>query len=416
MSEQLEELKEQEYISASQINSYLNCASRYAHERMMRGQKIISKATMATLGDAIHTCIAELSKIAMKDFQGRCYLFQEEDVINHWKKTIARYPALVDNDNIKRGAAQLRYWLKQEIYREAVVLECEKSELIYLPNGLAINVIIDRVEKNKFCEGDQVQLIDWKTGFLKDDYTRQMTLYKIAGCLLWKEAKGNFLVTVVHLENEYCEHYNITKEDLQEYYDFILIVKQAISNFIQKINEFIKDGDLAGLNAFLDAHCNVNKYCYSCSRANACRPYVLRVQGLAPFLPKDEEGNVTLEGMINKYEHIKAIQKGMDETLKALDEVIMDEMVKAGMKPLKLSDGRWLSTTTRSFEKIDPKVVIPILIKNGCESILSVPTARLKEIVDALPEGDRQAIRDKGINKVKSAPYWRVTKSEPKGK
>ncbi len=409
-----------DYISASQIKGF-ECPTRWADSLI--NPSFYSNTGPTAFGDAIHVTIEQLSYLAVEKYDRFTGKLTDDEVFGTWKNILTKYPALVSLENFQRGIRQLTFWISEERKRNARIFVdfngvpgIEMNFYCYLPNGVMVRGIIDRIEENDYTDSDTLELIDWKTGFLKDDHSKQMTLYKIAGNQNIDKSK-KIKTRVCELEREYIENYIITSKDVEEYNNFVLILKQTIDNYAENIKHYIESGQIKELYEFLFRFANFNKWCYTCRLSSVCKTYISKIYGYIPGL-ENTDGMTDLEvveSLVAQHEHLKMIEKSVNKMAKNIDSRLIDYLSKNEGQEVELSDDYKLVLTNRTRRDVDGSIAIPIMIESKLSHLLSVSVSAYQEALREIPE-DKLKVFESSISTIKGNDNWKFVKTSKKSK
>lgn len=403
--ELLLEFVPREHISAFQINLFTQCPSRYyetykEHSRLGSG----TKNSAAEFGDVIHQTIDRVSKdTCMIDWKdARVYEhFKYEDVVKIFTETLINYPHLCSEYFLERGKDQLLYWYNAEVEREARIfctIEFCGSEVpfkLFLPNGVLVMGFIDRVEENKYTKKDEAALVDWKTGYLEEDYSDNMLIYEQAMLFLFEDMR--FKCVVHQLQNEHIVRYVFTDEDRHRFNERIVTIREAIIKFAETIQRVLTSGKDEELDAFLTNNAKVNKWCYTCSRRNKCVSYIRTILfGVAGM-----EGVTDPKLLLDFREQIEVVKKNCDKQVDQIDAILLDFIMqhKDEHNIADVGDGRQLTYEYSSRRFVDASIIVPILIKHGFQARLSIGVTELDKIIKEMkvkqvPAQDLEAIEN----------------------
>lgn len=407
------DLEPREHISPFQVNLFTDCPARY-FETYRFHTRTGGKSVPLEFGDLIHNVIEQCSVIALAVDdplkQGRVYeVMSESQVLATLDDSIVEYPQLVTPNNITRAREQIKYWYKKEAEREAKVItintghgEIKGIEVgfeKYLPNGVLIKGFIDRLEINKFTKRDEVAVIDWKTGFLADDYTYNMMIYVIA-CSGFDPDK-RFTPWIYQLENEYFKRYNFEQQDFALFFDFIERVKLAILRFAQKIKSI---NDPEELEVFLNNNASLNKWCYTCRRKHKCIPYVTNIlSGVPGISTVDRDPNLLVDYM----DQLKLVEKSAKKEVGLVENILIDmianrreellqseeEVSEDELKTLPLEDGRHIEMTRSKRRAIRLEDAIPKLIELKKTDKLSINLGDFETVIEQAPGNEQDVLR-----------------------
>lgn len=421
-----------DYISASQIKGF-NCPTRWADSLLNPSINLSSGPT--AFGDAIHVTIEKLSHLAIEKYDRYTGMIPDSVISDYWRDMISLYPSLVSGPWYDRGKRQLAFWIKEERNREARIYispdevpGIEINFYCYLKNGVMVRGIIDRIETNKYTKENELDLVDWKTGFLKDDHTGAMTLYKIAGNQVI--AKDKIIKTkILELEREYFQYYTITKEDIENYNDHIILIRQTIENFVLNIQRFLDSKNWEGLYDFLFQHANVNKWCYTCRLSSVCKTYINKIYGFVPALSETED--LTREDEIKflteQEEHLKMIGKSIDKMKDNIDSKLIDILSRNEGESIEIDDISRLELISSSRTHIMESIALPIIIKRNLLNILKIGVKGFAESIVQLEKDSGNCKEDekndlnRDIELLKASEYkvkgndsWKLIKNKPK--
>lgn len=403
-----------EHISPFQINLFNDCPSRY-YETYKEHTRFISltKTAPTEFGDVIHKVTEKASLLSLenedKSKNGRVYLcFSYSEIVSIFEDMLADFPKLCSSYYLERGKKQLLYWFNNEASREAKVEYIningtpvpgvEVGFERFLPNGILVKGFIDRVESNKYTKQNELMIVDWKTGYLAEDYSYNMMLYVIA-CSGFDKTK-TYIPCIFQLENEYYKKYNFDKEEYESFYEFIVLVKESINRFADRVNELAKISNEA-LEEYLNDSAKINKWCYTCTRSNRCVKYISNIILGIPGISEDSRDPLTI---VSYKEHLDITKKSIEKELDKIDAILLDEVLKHKKSldkkekiteedlKLYIDDKRYLYIDRSKRRSADLSVVVPILIKNELVSKLSITLGELDKIIPKLSGEDQDAI------------------------
>lgn len=417
-----------DYVSASQLKGF-KCPTRWA-DNILNPSTNSNNAPIA-FGDMMHVVFEKISNLAVSKYN--CYTgkIPFEVVEEVFENTITLYPILLDPTWITRGKKQLKFWHEQEQSREARIFICddgkpgvELSFYCYLKSGVVVRGIVDRIETNKYTKDDEVDFVDWKTGFLKDDHTLAMTLYKIAGQQVL--TKNKIVKTkIVELEREYFEYYNITQSNIDEYNEFIVLTKQTMENFSSAILTIIDKKDWDGLYNFLFDHAVFNKWCYTCRLSSVCKVYINNIYGYVPGLANTDEMSKeeTISYLVDQVEHLKLVAKSIKKMLDSIDARILNELSINAFQPISIDEDKKVELTQSSRRHIMESISIPILLKRQYIDLLTIGMANydtvmaeLSEQLESCPEDKKEELQrdidllNASVHVVKGKDSWKLSK------
>jgi hypothetical protein len=412
--ELLIELEPREHISPFQVNLFTDCAARY-YETYRQHTSVGGKSVPLEFGDLIHLVIERASKLSFinitdEDKRGRVYeCLSEGDVLKILDDFIINYPKLVTPGNLSRARYQLSYWYKLEQQREAKIcmIDTGKGKIEgveigfekYLPNGVLIKGFVDRIETNRYTRSNEAVVIDWKTGFLSDDYSYNMMIYVIACSGFDPQIK--FIPYIYQLENEYFKKYAFSQEDYKLFFDFIERIKLAIIGFAQKIKSFKDEKEL---EAFLNSNAKLNKWCYTCRRKHKCIPYVTNIlSGIPGISSVDRDPNLLVEYM----DQLKLVEKTAKKEIGQVENILVDIIASRrqslvdssethndeDLNKIELEDGRFIELTRSKRRSLEMSRVISRLIELKQTDKLSITLSDFDMIVETLPGYEQDELR-----------------------
>lgn len=395
-----------EHLSASQVSSFERCPASFIYSLLVKQNNKDGNPFLA-FGDAIHLAIEKLSDLALEKLDGKTYLLTEIDVKKVWHEILAKYPQLVSQSVIERGDKQLSYWHRSEIQREAKVVGSEIAFDLYLPSGVKLVGFIDRVEENKYTDSESLDLWDWKTGWLKEDYSTAMAIYRIAGYFLYPDKKVT--PKVMQLQHNYVDPYSFSLSEIEEFYEYLEIVRNAINNIVDQLNHIIAT-DPGTIRKFIDSVARINRYCHYCNRAqdHACLPWK---KNLYAFSHNRETNIENVSEIVDRYELLETVKKGIEVEMQKMDVYVENLLYGNDLKGVALPDGRWLNPFVTTRTKIQADKIVPILIRNGKWDALTTGVKAVKTAMCTLPEETQEQINPL-ISEVRGNISWRIGKKQ----
>jgi len=230
-------------LSPSKVNTYLQCPFKYRCEVDTDVRKKYRKDTVYTIfGNLIHACLNDLYKRTKKEdrsFQKLKDLFKEKfikDFENHKK-------IFKTKDNIilyvKKSQEMFKNFIGSELF-DAEPISTEEYPKCIINNELELGGKFDRID----LVGNEIRLIDYKTGRLKEDAIDkfQLNLYE----LLLNKCRPNNPVKeklLYYLEENKIIKYPSMEDKVVETEERLLAIADAISKdkeFIPKPNNMCR--------------------------------------------------------------------------------------------------------------------------------------------------------------------------------
>ena len=230
-------------LSPSKVNTYLQCPFKYKCEVDIDIRKKYRKDTVYTVfGNLIHACLNDLYKRTKKEnrgFQKLKDLFKEKfikDFENHKK-------IFKTKDNIilyvKKSQEMFKNFIGSELFN-AEPISTEEYPKCIINNELELGGKFDRID----LVDNEIRLIDYKTGKLKEDAIDkfQLNLYELLlnKCRPSNPVKEKLLY---YLEENKIIKYPSRKDKIVETEEKLLTIADAINKdkeFIPKPNNMCR--------------------------------------------------------------------------------------------------------------------------------------------------------------------------------
>jgi len=400
-----------EHISASQINLYIECPSRYfyTYQEHLR-ISALGVGLPAEFGNFQHSLFETIGRDAVRIADGRIYeAFTLDEVLSRFEKTLVNHPKLCDQSFITRGRKQIKWWYGQEEAREAQIATMLNGQPAieahferYLPNGVLIKGFIDRAEHNKFTGPKRICLIDWKTGYMVGEYAAQMKIYNIAAYSLFPD--GTEISTYMYqTENEFFKPYYFTIVEIEEFYEFIGILKLSMMKFADDITIGIgKSQDTETekqqqLQQFLDSNAKVNKFCYTCQGKHRCLAFIkAMITGVPGVSLKHEDSDIDVLAQYKK--QVNMVCKLAEKEGAKVDNILQALVLKngedfEGQKRIILEDGEnEVAITRRDSTYVDKTTAVKIAVAHGMFDTLSMSVSAAKGMLEKLEGKDHDML------------------------
>ncbi len=401
-----------EHISASQVNLFLECPARYfyAYQEHLRISSL-GVGLPAEFGNFMHSLIEMVSRDAVLMADGKVYeAFTLDDILKRFEIMLTNYPKLCSQDFIVRGRKQLKWWYEQEEAREAQIATMVNGQPAieahferYLPNGVLIKGFIDRAEHNKFTGPNRICLIDWKTGFMVGDYAAQMKIYNIASYSLFPEGT-EFSTYMYQTENEFFKPYDFTIAEIEEFYEFIGILKMSMIKFadditigIQARQDVEDEEKQQQLQQFLDGNAKVNKFCYTCQGKHKCIAFIkTMITGVPGVELEHEKSDVNVLAQYKK--QVDIVRKLAEKEVAKVDNILQAIILKngedfEGQKRIKLDDGEnEVAITRRGSTYVDKITAVKIAVSHGMTDTLSMSVSAARGMLEKLEGEDHDML------------------------
>lgn len=363
------------FLSKSAIDLFKQCSQKYQWHYIERltGVQSLEERQAAVFGQVVHAALEDYFKsgktLNLKELYRQHFATAEvvdQNLFEIGEKMIIDYADAYDNGN--------------------KIIGLEQEFQLYLPNGVPIKGVIDRIDE---ISPDEIEIIDYKTGRsmpLTQDQLQtdlQLGMYNLAAKILFPQYKR------VKLTLSYLYYGQISVYRTDEELDILLNYLQAMHTKIMALYE-----------KKIEPKTNITPLCHYCQFKSKCSAFRDTIS-TEVSADKLEESIATLvntkEGMVvdmEKLDKFREFVKNKISVLKKVEEGI-DSIIKEEAK--KTGDGRSVQIGETTFQvsntKIttyDPNVVAKVLLEKGID--LSKGLKVNKKDVDTLLKGDKAAM------------------------
>ena len=297
-------------LSASRINTFLQCKYRYWLTYVERAPKLENPAFK--LGLACHSALEYAGKLWME--QGLSFFTEEqkEDILSYYtkqtvKEGIQEYESVVEGKNLVATRID-NFALGRKILGLEITFGFDKTQEIKTTTGVPLIGAIDKIVE---VDPDTIIVIDYKTlntvptsDKLRNDV--QLSMYNLVASQLFPDYKRIILGLDMLRKGEIIYTYR-TKEELDFFEEYLLELYKAMRTFKEK-----------------DVKPTVNNLCGWCDYRNVCEDYMAACkQKNFEFLHID---SLSDEELVKEWESVKKAKKILEKRERELTSVILDKI------------------------------------------------------------------------------------------
>lgn len=381
-------------LSATRINTFLNCKQKYWFSYVEHLPKVANPAFK--LGTTCHEAL-EFAGIIWKEKNE----FSKTDI----KKIMDEYDAVSIREGItemtihKEGKDLVRKRLNNFIAGKKIIdLEFKfgfgrETKDVTTDDGIPLIGAIDKVEE---IDQDTLLIVDYKTSKtvptsdqIKEDL--QLSIYDLVAHKIWPQYK-RIILSLDFLKSDILYTYR-TEEEREEFSDYLTQVYSQMTNLKE-------EGAEASLNIFCP-WCDFKEYCSTYQKACKKTKY--------DFLPVMK---YTDDQLISEWSSVKSTKKILETRERELGQVII-EKIKEESKNL-ISGDRQVYIRQHSRTNYDIDTILKVIPVKELNRVVSINKNKVEKYMDNNP-AVKATISNTAITNY-SSPFLALKKDMKKGK
>lgn len=343
--------QEEIFLSKSAIDLFKQCSQKYQWHYIdkLKGIQSLQERQAAVFGQVVHEALEKYfesgKKLNLKDLYHEAFTKAE----------------VVDQSLFELGEMMITDYANS--YDNGYeIIGIEKEFKLYLPNGVPIKGVIDRIDK---LSDEEIEIIDYKTGRswpltaeqLKTDL--QLGMYHLAAKIMFPWAK-KIKLTLSYLHFGQISTYR-SDEELDVLLHYLLAMHTKIMQLYAKQ---------------IPVHTNLTPLCHYCEFKAKCDTFKDAISmnatteqledKLATLVPSKTGMVVDMEvldkfreAVKNKISVLKKVEEGIDEIIKSEASAQGGQSVQIGQTTFQVANTK---RTTYSA-----KQVVPILLEKGID-------------------------------------------------